>query len=103
MTASTQAGGASARVTTLELFFDLVFVYTITQLTALLANRLTWLTIVQVVLLLTVIMWMYGGFAWLTNAIAPDSRNRRSLILIGMLLLFFWRRRIHRISVSSPL
>jgi low temperature requirement protein LtrA len=75
---------APARVTTLELFFDLVFVFTITQLTALLANRLTWRSVLQVVLMLCLIMWMYGGYAWLTNAIAPSSRSRRTLILVGM-------------------
>ncbi len=73
-----------ARVSTLELFFDLVFVFTITQLTALVDRQLSWRTLVQVVLMLSTIMWMYGGYAWLTNAIAPSSRSRRTLILIGM-------------------
>jgi low temperature requirement protein LtrA len=71
-------------VSTLELFFDLVFVFTITQLTAVLANHLSWESVAQVLLMATVIMWMYGGYAWLTNAIAPNSRGRRTLILIGM-------------------
>jgi low temperature requirement protein LtrA len=75
---------ASGRVTTLELFFDLVFVFTITQLTALVDHQLSRRTLLQVVLMLSAIMWMYGGYAWLTNAIAPSSRNRRTLILIGM-------------------
>jgi low temperature requirement protein LtrA len=75
---------APARVTTLELFFDLVFVFTITQLTALIANEPTGRTLVQIVLMLTLILWMYGGFAWLTNAIAPNSRSRRTLMLFGM-------------------
>jgi low temperature requirement protein LtrA len=73
-----------ARVSTLELFFDLVFVFTITQLTALLDHHLNWHTLGQVVLMLAVILWMYGGYAWLTNAIAPTSRARRTLILVGM-------------------
>jgi low temperature requirement protein LtrA len=73
-----------ARVSTLELFFDLVFVFTITQLTALLVNHLSWRSVAQVILMATVIMWMYGGYAWLTNAIAPTSSSRRTLILIGM-------------------
>jgi low temperature requirement protein LtrA len=73
-----------ARVSTLELFFDLVFVFTITQLTAVLANHLSWRSVAEVILMAIVIMWMYGGYAWLTNAIAPNSRSRRTLILIGM-------------------
>jgi low temperature requirement protein LtrA len=31
-----------------------------------------------------VIWWMYGGYAWLTNAVAPDRTNRRLLLLGGM-------------------
>ncbi len=72
------------RVSTLELFFDLVFVFTITQLTAVLAGDLTVRGVGQVILMLAVILWMYGGYAWLTNAIAPNSRARRTLLLIGM-------------------
>ncbi len=73
-----------ARVSTLELFFDLVFVFTITQLTAVLASRLSWVAVGQVVVMAALIMWMYGGYAWLTNAIAPSSRGRRTLLLVGM-------------------
>jgi low temperature requirement protein LtrA len=31
-----------------------------------------------------VIWWMYSGYAWLTNAVAPNSTTRRSLLLTGM-------------------
>jgi low temperature requirement protein LtrA len=72
------------RVSTLELFFDLVFVFTITQLTAVLVHHPDWEGLLQVVLMLGVIFWMYGGYAWLTNAVAPDSANRRLLLLGGM-------------------
>jgi low temperature requirement protein LtrA len=73
------------RVSTLELFFDLVFVFTATQLTAKLAKNLTVGTALQVLLLLGVILWMYLGFAWLTNAVPPTvSRLRRTLILVAM-------------------
>jgi low temperature requirement protein LtrA len=72
------------RVSTLELFFDLVFVFTITQLTGVLVHRLDLLSVVQVVLVLGVIWWMYSGYAWLTNAVAPSSTTRRTLLLVGM-------------------
>jgi low temperature requirement protein LtrA len=74
----------AARVSTLELFFDLVFVFTITQLTALLANTTTVVVTLRVMLMLAIILWMYGGYAWLTNAIAPDTRFRRTFFLVGM-------------------
>ena len=72
------------RVSTLELFFDLVFVFTITQLTTVLVARPNARGVLQVVLMLGVIWWMYGGYAWLTNAVAPDRASRRLLLLGGM-------------------
>jgi low temperature requirement protein LtrA len=75
---------AAARVTTLELFFDLVFVFTITQLSSLLAHELSWKSVLHVGLMLGVIWYMYGGYAWLTNAIATDRSLNRALLLAGM-------------------
>ena len=72
------------RVTTLELFFDLVFVFTITQLTTVLFHAPTATALLQVVEMLTVIWWMYGGYAWLTNAVRADTQARRLLLLGGM-------------------
>lgn len=74
----------ATRVSTLELFFDLVFVFTITQLTTVLQTRPTALGLLQVALMLGVIWWMYGGYAWLTNAVAPDRAARRLFLLGGM-------------------
>ncbi|MGI8922072.1 MAG: low temperature requirement protein A [Solirubrobacteraceae bacterium] len=75
---------AVVRVSTLELFFDLVFVFTITQLTTVFANHATARGLLQVVLMFGVIWWMYGGYAWLTNAVAPDRPLRRLLLMGGM-------------------
>jgi low temperature requirement protein LtrA len=72
------------RVSTLELFFDLVFVFTITQLTAVLSDDPTARGLLRVVLMLGVIFYMYGGYAWLTNAVAADRAARRLLLLAGM-------------------
>ncbi|MCU7725773.1 low temperature requirement protein A [Actinoplanes sp. KI2] len=74
----------AVRVSTLELFFDLVFVFTITQLAATLAADLSWRTLGDVLLILAVVWWMYSGYAWLTNAVAPNSTTRRTLLLTGM-------------------
>ncbi len=74
----------SVRVSTVELFFDLVFVFTITQLTAVLAERTTPTGLGQVLLILGVTWWMYGGYAWLTNAVAPVNPVRRGLLVVGM-------------------
>ncbi|MEU7602482.1 low temperature requirement protein A [Streptomyces sp. NPDC041003] len=72
------------RVSTLELFFDLVFVFTITQLTVLLADDLTLRGAGQVVLIFTVLFWMYGGYAHLTNQVPPDRTVRRVLLMLAM-------------------
>jgi low temperature requirement protein LtrA len=80
--------GGELRVSTLELFFDLVFVFTITQLTAVLVERPTGEALAQVVLMLTAIWWMYGAFAWLTNAVPPNRTSLRLPLLGGMLAFF---------------
>ncbi|BCJ45151.1 low temperature requirement protein A [Actinoplanes ianthinogenes] len=74
----------AVRVSTLELFFDLVFVFTVTQLADSLAHHLTPAGLLNVVLILVVVWWMYSGYAWLTNAVAPTTSGRRTLLLIGM-------------------
>ena len=73
-----------SRVTTLELFFDLVFVFTLTQLTALLANSLSWETLFQSFLIFIVLFWMYGGYVWLTNSVPPTTPIRQLLLIAGM-------------------
>jgi low temperature requirement protein LtrA len=72
------------RVTTLELFFDLVFVFTVTQLTAILTHGLSWTSLGQVMLVLGLIWWMYAGYAWLTNAVSTRGAARRAVLLGGM-------------------
>ena len=72
------------RVSTLELFFDLVFVFTITQLTAVISDDPTLRGLLRVALMLGVIFYMYGGYAWMTNAVAADRAARRLLLLGGM-------------------
>lgn len=54
--------GRIERVSTLELFFDLVFVFTLTELNGLLGTEPDLRGLVRVALLLGVIWWMYGGY-----------------------------------------
>ncbi len=72
------------RVTTLELFFDLVFVFTLTQLTALLHESLSWESLLQAFLIFIVLFWMYGGYVWLTNSVPPVTPERQLLLIAGM-------------------
>ncbi len=88
MSAAGHASEDEVRVSTLELFFDLVFVFTITQLTATLAHHPDGEHLGQVVLMLIAIWWMYAGFAWLTNAVPPDRTALRLPLLAGMAAFF---------------
>jgi low temperature requirement protein LtrA len=81
---SRDAAVSGEHVTALELFFDLVFVFTITQLTSLLAKDPTPSGLIQMVLIFGNVWWMYGGYAWLTNAVPPRELGVRLLLLVGM-------------------
>ena len=81
---SSPSGPRSVRVSTLELFFDLVFVFTITQLTDVLAEGHDREALARVVVMLALIWWIYDGYAWLTNAIPTGSGRLRLLLLGGM-------------------
>ena len=76
---------APRRVSTLELFFDLVFVFTITQLTSLIASDgVTPAGALRALLVFGVLWWIYGGYVWLTNTRTPSSTPERILLLLGM-------------------
>jgi low temperature requirement protein LtrA len=72
------------RVSTLEIFFDLVFAFTLTQLTSVLAARVSWLAVVKVLLIFGLLWWMYGAYAWLTNSRPPVHTVERIGLLAGM-------------------
>lgn len=74
-------------VTTVELFFDLVFVFTITQLTGLVSRDATPAGIGQALLILALVWWMYDGYVWLTNAVRPDAVAAR-LVLFGAMVAY---------------
>ena len=61
------------RVTALELFFDLVFVFAITQVTGLLAADPTWQGLGRGMLVLAALWWSWAAYAWLTNTTNPDE------------------------------
>jgi low temperature requirement protein LtrA len=74
----------SFRVSTLELFFDLVFVFTMTQLTGVLFEGGDAAALAQVAIVLAFVWWIYDGYAWLTNAITTDRVRYRLALLGGM-------------------
>ncbi|HEX5782523.1 MAG TPA: low temperature requirement protein A, partial [Solirubrobacteraceae bacterium] len=73
-----------ARVTPLELFFDLVFVLALTQCTALMADQPTWEGLAKGILVLAVMWWAWVGYAWLTSVIDPEEGAVRLVIFAAM-------------------
>jgi low temperature requirement protein LtrA len=84
--AATEGGDlAERRITPLELFFDLVFVFALTQVTGFLADHLTWIGMLQGAALLVVLWWAWGAYSWLTNAVpAEEVIPARLVILTAM-------------------
>ncbi|MFG3340384.1 low temperature requirement protein A [Glycomyces sp. NPDC048151] len=70
-------------VSTLELFFDLIFVFTVAQFTAIIAYD-PLIGLLQTVLMFGFLWWMYAGYSWLTNVIPPERPARRVLLLCAM-------------------
>ena len=76
------------RVTPFELFFDLVFVFAITQITTYLADDPTWHGLARAVLLLATLWWAWAGYAWLTNTISADEDAVLAALLLAMAAMF---------------
>jgi low temperature requirement protein LtrA len=60
------------RVTPLELFFDLVFVFALTQVTTVLSDNPTWSGVGHGLLILAALWWTWAAYAWLTNTVDPE-------------------------------
>ncbi len=73
-----------ARVTPLELFFDLVFVLALTQCTALMAGESSWRGLAEGLLVLAVLWWSWCGYAWLTSVVDPEEGAVRLVIFAAM-------------------
>src|SRR5574340_598278 len=71
-------------VTPLELFFDLVFVFAITQVTGLLTRDPTWHGAFRGVLVLAALWWAWTGYAWLTSTLDVDEGLVRLVMLAAM-------------------
>jgi low temperature requirement protein LtrA len=77
--------GERQRATALELFFDLVFVFAITQVSHLLLDDLSLNGAGQALLVLLVVWWAWNYTTWVTNELDPDSVAVR-ILLIGLML-----------------
>ncbi len=78
------AGGGQQRVTPLELFFDLVFVLSFTQVTAAMADDPSWQGVGEGMLVLAAVWWAWVGYSWLTNAVDSNENLNRVVMLAAM-------------------
>ncbi|MBR0826766.1 low temperature requirement protein A [Bradyrhizobium manausense] len=74
-----------SRVTYAELFFDLVFVFAVTQISHTLLHHFTPLGAVQVTLLFLAVWWVWVYTAWVTNWLNPELTPVRILLFLMML------------------
>ena len=74
------------RVTPLELFFDLVFVFAITQVTGFLSDHPTWSGLARGLALLAALWWAWVCYSWLTNNAvrAEEATPARLVVLAAM-------------------
>jgi low temperature requirement protein LtrA len=73
------------KVTPLKLFFDLVYVYAITQLSHLLLGHPTVRGALEILFLLLVVWWSWQYTTWFTNWFGPEARPVRLMLVAVML------------------
>ncbi|QNJ99911.1 low temperature requirement protein A [Dyella telluris] len=76
--------GAHGKVTNIELFFDLVFVYAVTQLSHTLLHDLSVMGAVRVLLLFLAVWWVWIFTGWIANWLDPERLAVRLLVLALM-------------------
>jgi low temperature requirement protein LtrA len=81
-------GGSEHRVTPLELYFDLVFVFAFTQVTTVLSDSPTWSGLGRALLILSALWWSWAAFAWLTNTVDPGPGWVWGAMLVAMAAMF---------------
>ena len=74
----------TARLPNIELFFDLVFVFAITQLSHRLLAHLTPLGALETLVLLLAVWWVWIYTSWVTNWLDPERAHVRLMLIILM-------------------
>jgi low temperature requirement protein LtrA len=76
------------RTTPVELLWDLVFVFAITQVTTLLWRDLTWAGFGRAMLVLALVWWAWSAYVWAANAQTATSPALRACLLISAIAIF---------------
>jgi low temperature requirement protein LtrA len=91
-----------AAVTPLELFFDLVFVFALTQVTAFMADELDWHGVLRGTLVVMLLWWAWTGYAWLCNVVNPDEGLVKLVVLVAITAMFVLALTIPEAFDDSP-
>jgi low temperature requirement protein LtrA len=76
------------RVTSLELLFDLVFVFGFTQVTTVLFDDPTWSGVGHGLLIIAALWWAWASYAWLTSTVDTDDGWVSAAMLVAMAAMF---------------
>ncbi|MFB7368701.1 low temperature requirement protein A [Streptomyces sp. NPDC056222] len=96
------AAGDDHRVTPAELFFDLVFVYAITQVTALMAADPSAMRVVGAMIVLALLWWCWCCFAWLGNVVRADSGALFAVLVVVMAVVFIVSLVVPEVFADAP-
>ena len=92
------------RTTPVELLWDLVFVFAITQVTTLLWRDLTWAGFGRAMLVLALVWWAWSAFVWAANAQSATSPTLRACLLVASVAIFISGLSIpHAFGSEAPL
>jgi low temperature requirement protein LtrA len=84
----TTAPSAERRTSSVELLWDLVFVFAVTQVTTLLSRHLSWAGFGRAMLVLALVWWAWSAFVWAANAQEEDARVLRLCLLVAGAFIF---------------
>jgi low temperature requirement protein LtrA len=86
--AQVTAAPPERRTSSVELLWDLVFVFAVTQVTTLLSRHLSWAGFGHAVIVLALVWWAWSAFVWAVNAQAEDARTLRVVLLVSAAFIF---------------
>lgn len=89
MTAIPVSSPANQKVTFVELFFDLVFVFCVTQVVSLLHDGVTWRSVSESILMFWMVWWAWTQFTWALNAADTTHPRVEIATLIATGVAFF--------------
>lgn len=96
------ATGDDHKVTPAELFFDLVFVYAITQVTALMAAAPSPVRMVGAMVVLALLWWCWCAFAWLGNVVRADSGAVFGVLVTVMAVVLIVSLDVPEVFADAP-